>query len=192
MENIEECFVIMPISEVDGYDEENHFEQVYKYILKKAIENAGYKAIRADEISSSNIIQKDILQRLIESPMVICDLSTLNPNVMFELGIRQAFNKPTVYIQEEGNRRIFDVSLIRTHEYKPKLSPQNVEDAIKNIELVLLETKSEFNKTGVSNSLIHQLGITMPNNISARKLEQLANMVDDNGNVVANNFILKG
>ena len=87
----EECFVIMPIGEVKGYDEDNHFKEVYEDIFIPAIKDAGLKPVRADDVMASNIIQKDILQRVIESPIVLCDLSGLNANVMFELGVRQAF-----------------------------------------------------------------------------------------------------
>ena len=42
------CFVIMPISDPDGYDK-GHFESVYKDIFAPAIEKAGYTPHRVDE-----------------------------------------------------------------------------------------------------------------------------------------------
>ena len=44
-----------------------------------------------------------------------------NPNVLFELGIRQAFDLPVVLIQEENTPRIFDISSINTLDYRKEL-----------------------------------------------------------------------
>ena len=103
----QECFVIMPISDHDGY-EKGHFRRVYEDIIIPACEKSDYKAVRADEVEETDIIHLSILKKIIEAPMAICDLSTRNPNVLFELGLRQAFDKPVVLIQEKGTERIFD------------------------------------------------------------------------------------
>lgn len=95
-DNKGKCFVIMPISDPDGY-EEGHFESVYRDIFVPAIEDAEYEPHRVDEDVSTGVIQAKILEQLINAPMAICDLSTRNPNVLFELGIRQAYDKPVVF-----------------------------------------------------------------------------------------------
>ena len=115
-----DCFVIMPISDPDGY-EVDHFRRVYEDLFVPACEKAGFRAVRADATAQSNLIHLDILQKLINSPMVLCDLSARNPNVLFELGIRQAFDKPTVLVQETGTPRIFDISPLRIIDYRPGL-----------------------------------------------------------------------
>lgn len=74
----------MPISNPDGY-EANHFQDVYENLIKSACQKAGFKAVRADDIKQTNLIHLDVIQRLIQSPMAICDLSNRNPNVLFEL-----------------------------------------------------------------------------------------------------------
>lgn len=56
-----QCFVIMPISEVDGYDND-HFLRVYNNIIKPACNNSGFLAHRADDVKASNFIQLDILK----------------------------------------------------------------------------------------------------------------------------------
>lgn len=87
------CFVIMPISDSEDYTS-GHFGRVYEHIIKPACELAGFKPIRADDIMTTNYIALDIIKNIIESEMAICDLSSRNPNVLYELGIRQAFNLP--------------------------------------------------------------------------------------------------
>ena len=65
------CFIIMPIADMDGYDS-GHFDRVYEHLIKPACENSGHKAIRADDIASSNYIIIDILHKILDSDMVLC------------------------------------------------------------------------------------------------------------------------
>ena len=153
------CFVIMPISDPATY-KSGHFRRVYEDIFIPAIEEAGYNAIRADDNKSSNLIQVNIIKEIVNTPMAICDLSTRNPNVLFELGIRQAFDLPVVLVQEEGTDRIFDISTINTIEYrKERIYDQVLEDR-KKITEGLLAT-SDTSK-GV-NSIIKLLKINNAN-----------------------------
>jgi hypothetical protein len=94
------CFVVMPISDVPGYAV-GHFSRVYEFLIAPACERAGYNPFRADQVNKTNYIVIDILQRLVSADMVLCDISGRNPNVLYELGIRQAFNKPSVLIKDE-------------------------------------------------------------------------------------------
>ena len=122
------CFVIMPFSDPDGY-EKGHFKKIYEQIFKPAIELAGYEAHRVDENNESTLIQGKLLDQLVSAPMVLCDLSSKNPNVLYELGIRHAFDKPVVLVQEAGQAHIFDVAGISTVEYrKSRLYDEVVED----------------------------------------------------------------
>lgn len=150
-----QCFVIMPISDPEGY-EKGHFRYVYEDIFKPAIKDAGFKPKRADDDGSSSMIQVNIIKDIIESPMAICDLSTRNPNVLFELGIRQAFDLPVVLIQEEGTPRIFDINTINTIDYRSSLKYREVMEDRENISKAIEATKD--NTTGV-NSIIKLLEI---------------------------------
>ena len=116
-EKIPECFVAMPISDPDGYDT-GHFSRVYEQVFRPACERAGVRPVRADEVRETNLIHLDVLRRLVDSPVVLCDLSGRNPNVLFELGMRQAFDKPVVLVQESGASPIFDVALLRVTPYR--------------------------------------------------------------------------
>lgn len=120
------CFIIMPISDVDGY-EVGHFKRVYDHIIKPACEDAGLQAIRADDVTNTNYIAIDILKRILNSDLAICDLSVRNPNVMYELGIRHAFDKPVVLMKDVKTSRIFDVQGLRTLDYSETLRIDSVQ-----------------------------------------------------------------
>ncbi|HFH3794160.1 TPA: hypothetical protein ACGJ08_001460 [Yersinia enterocolitica] len=133
------CFIIMPIADSAGYDT-GHFNRVYKHLIKPACEKAGFKAIRADESNTSNMIVLDILKKIVESEMAICDLSSRNPNVMYELGLRQAFNKKTILIKDTNTISPFDVQAFRYAEYDQKLRIDNVSNEIDSISMALIST----------------------------------------------------
>lgn len=155
------CFVIMPISDCDGY-ENGHFAHVYNDILKPAIEQVGYKAMRADEVKETNLIHLDILKKLIEAPIAVCDLSTRNPNVLFELGIRQAFDRPVVLIQEKGTPKIFDIAPLRYLEYSKEMKYHEVLESQKSLQEAIEATKSAENESGNINSIVKLMALNSP------------------------------
>ncbi|RSQ24223.1 hypothetical protein EA709_16665 [Acinetobacter baumannii] len=156
-----DCFIIMPIADHPDY-KQGHFKRVYEDIIKPACQAAGYRAIRADDVAQTNLIHLDILQKLLESPMAICDLSTRNPNVLFELGLRQAFDKPTILIQEVGTPQIFDINLFRYTQYRNGLDYRDVLADQKAIQKVIEETKQAVAENKSVNSIIKLLSITNP------------------------------
>lgn len=140
------CFVIMPFSDPEGY-EKGHFKKIYDQIFTPAIEAAGYEPHRVDENNESTLIQGKLLDQLVNAPMVLCDLSSKNPNVLYELGIRHAFDKPVVLVQESGQAHIFDVAGISTVEYrKARLYDEVVEDQEKIASAIkhTAETKKNY------------------------------------------------
>lgn len=172
----ENCFVIMPISDPDGYDK-GHFKKVYEDILKVAIQNAGYCPVRADDVLQTNFIHLDILQKLIHSPMAICDLSSRNPNVLFELGLRQAFDMPTVLIQEFGTPKIFDIAPMRITDYRKGLIYREVLEDQKTIELAIKATKDATDKGDGMNSLINLLSLSNPAKLKEVGTDNTAQML---------------
>ncbi|WP_288713040.1 hypothetical protein [uncultured Bilophila sp.] len=127
------CFVIMPISDHPDYDA-GHFTRVYNHIFKPAIELAGYIPIRSDDETKSNNIVADIIKKIVVSDMALCDISTRNANVLYELGIRHAFDKPVVLVKDEKTNSIFDISGIRYTDYNSSLRIDRVSPDIQKIK----------------------------------------------------------
>jgi hypothetical protein len=109
------CGIIMPISSIDGCDEQ-HWVEVMN-IISESIEEAGFHAKLVSYTDEATVIQKTIIQNLYENPIVVCDVSGKNPNVMFELGMRLAFDKPTIIIKDYQTSYSFDTSPIEHLEY---------------------------------------------------------------------------
>lgn len=156
-----DCFIIMPISDVEGYPQ-GHFKQVYENVIYPSCEMAGYQAVRADEVKATNLIHLDILKKLIDAPIAICDLSTRNPNVLFELGIRQAFDKPVVLIQEKGTPRIFDIAPLRYLEYSKEMKYHEVLKSQQELKEAIEATVAAGGESGNVNSIVKLLALNSP------------------------------
>lgn len=140
------CFVIMPFSDMPGY-EENHFSHVYNYIYKPAIEQAGLTPLRCDEICNGRPIHENMFKQLFDAPMVLCDVTGDNPNVLYELGRRDAYGKPFVIVREEGQASPFNIREYNIIPYHKELHIYDVPADIERIKKALIETRSEFVRT---------------------------------------------
>jgi hypothetical protein len=133
------CFVMMPISDADGYPE-GHFKEVYDELIFPAVDEAGYDCVLATSTGSAHMIQLEVVTKIATAPLCICDLSTNNPNVLFEYGLRQAFDLPTVLIKDNRTRRIFDLSGFRDIEYDHTLRIANILKSRRSIVTAINDT----------------------------------------------------
>jgi hypothetical protein len=159
--NEKDCFIIMPIADADGYPK-GHFGHVYENIIKPSCCKAGYNPVRADEVKQTNLIHLDILKKLIEAPIAICDLSSRNPNVLFELGIRQAFDKPVVLIQEKDTPKIFDIAPLRYLEYSQEMKYHEVLSIQEKLKEAIEATAAAESDASNVNSIVKLLALSSP------------------------------
>jgi hypothetical protein len=108
-----DCFVIAPIGEVDS-ETRKRSDQVLRHVIRPAVEPLGFIAMRADEIAEPGLITSQVIQRILDDPLVIADLTERNPNVFYELALRHAIRKPLVQLIAKGERIPFDVAGMRT------------------------------------------------------------------------------
>jgi hypothetical protein len=104
------CGLVMPISAIDGLAKE-HWAEVLS-ILSDSIEKAGFGPNLVSDADDVGIIQKRIIQNLYDNPIAVVDVSGKNPNVMFELGMRLAFDKPTIIVKDDKTSYSFDTAPI--------------------------------------------------------------------------------
>ena len=107
------CFVISPIGE-EKSEIRIRSDQILKHVIEPSVSECGYKALRADKIDKPGIITSQVIQHIVEVPLVIADLTGQNPNVFYELAIRHAIRKPFIQIIKKGERIPFDVAGTRT------------------------------------------------------------------------------
>lgn len=151
-EPLDKCGIVMPISSTDGCDE-SHWQDVLG-ILKDAIADAG---LAANLVSASNevgVIQKRIVQNLYDNPIVVVDISGRNANVMFELGMRLAFDKPTIVVKDDHTPYSFDTSPLEHLTYPRDLRFGTISKFKKGLSEKI---KSSMKSTG-ENSFLKSFG----------------------------------
>ena len=114
------CFVIMPFGtkKDPSGGPDIDFDAVYEQAIRPAIEGAKMEPIRADEERTGGIIHKPMYERLILCDFAIADLTTGNPNVFYELGVRHAVRPhTTVAIFDQRQKPPFDLNLLRCLPY---------------------------------------------------------------------------
>jgi tetratricopeptide (TPR) repeat protein len=113
------CFVIMPFGrKPDAAGRQIDFDAVHDMIIAPAIAAAGFNGVRADKEMSAGMIHKAMFERLILSEYAIADLTILNANVYYELGVRHAARpQTTVLLSAEASRLPFDVGPLSAMPY---------------------------------------------------------------------------
>lgn len=115
------AFVIMPFVEHDATHSLGFFAEVLRSLITPAAKEAGFN-VRTANRQGSDLIQSTIVNDLLEADLVIADLTEHNPNVLFELGMRMAEDKPVVLMKATGTKALFDVdNMLRVYEYNSNL-----------------------------------------------------------------------
>jgi hypothetical protein len=121
------AFVIMPFTERVADRPKGFFTEVLRSLVTPAALEAGFNVETANR-QGSDVIQSTIVNELLDADLVIADLTDHNPNVLFELGLRMAVEKPVALIKAAGTGRVFDVdNMLRVYEYQPQLWRSTVE-----------------------------------------------------------------
>ena len=114
------CFVLMPFGKKQAASGlVIDFDAVYQHLIAPAINMAEMEPLRADEEKAGGIIQKPLFERLILCEYAVADLTTANPNVFYELGIRHAVRQwSTVLLYSKASSQLpFDVAPLRALPY---------------------------------------------------------------------------
>ena len=106
-------FVAMPFAP--------EFENIYDFGLRLPIEQNNLLPVRTDKEFFVGSIMDEIKQRINDSAFIVADVTTLNPNVMFELGYAHGCQKPTIIISRSDQKLPFDVAGMNVIFYDPLL-----------------------------------------------------------------------
>jgi len=109
------------------------FDEIWALLIRPALQRARCRTYRADEEASAGDIRTDMFFELVTGEFVLADISTLNANVFYELGVRHGISPRGVLMVDGGwDRRPFDVAPDRTFTYKGALFEAGVNRAAKS------------------------------------------------------------
>ncbi len=88
------AFIVRPFGIRKGIN----FDNVEAQLIGKALDNIGAEGRTTGEILESGNIRIDMFQQLLVADLVVADITTNNPNVFYELGIRHALQEKRTFL----------------------------------------------------------------------------------------------
>lgn len=103
------AFVIMPFAP--------DFDEIYNLFIATTLTDAGFEVFRADTILSQRNILEDVVSSIIESDLIVADLTGSNANVYYELGLAHALGKRVLLLTQSIEELPFDLRSYRVISY---------------------------------------------------------------------------
>lgn len=131
-------FVLIPF--------EKEFEPVYQEHIKRVVEDLDFKCVRADEIFSINPVIEDVWEYINKACLIIADLTSRNPNVLYEVGICHTLGKEAILMSQSMRDVPFDLRHLRIVTYvNTEAGLQEMEKKLNATIKVLLNRSLEEN-----------------------------------------------
>ncbi|HMR47880.1 MAG TPA: hypothetical protein PKE40_01295 [Arachnia sp.] len=159
---VQKCFMAMPITtqadQANLYGgDQDHWKHVMESLFAPAIRDAGFEPV-CPAAQGSHLIHGSIIHHLSTAGLVLVDLSSHNPNVFFELGVRTSLNMPIALVRDEHTDLPFDTSGINTHTYDSKLRGWEILDEQRKLADHIRESVTSC---AGQNPLWRQFGLTI-------------------------------
>lgn len=175
------CFVIMGFGKKTDFSTGKtlDLDKTYKNIIQPAVTRAGYECIRADEIQDSGLIDKSMYLLLMSSELVIADISTYNPNAIYELGIRHAV-KPyaTIILKEKEGKIPFDLDHTRIFQYA-HLGEDIGADEAARCQNELTNLINKISESATIDSPMYEFAKILPPELPQEELDKLVKELAD-------------
>ena len=169
------CFIISVIGE-EGTTERKTANDKYELVFEPVLKAAGYDPVRADKSGMPGSISYDIIRRLVESDLVIADISIENPNVFYELAIRNAAKKPVIVFRSHEQKMPFDIydsRAITIDMQDPRVWPQSKTE----LETQIIEVEKD--KTLASKSILSEFSFAIESQAKVTPGTELNLMIKD-------------
>jgi hypothetical protein len=187
-----ECFVLSPIGK-DNSDERKHADKVFNFLLKPVLKRNDFNYERADKMNVSGVITNQIIERIVNSDLIIAILTYDNPNVFYELALCHVARKPFIQMIEKGKDIPFDTSHVRTISYALDDISTFQETIDKLEDLIQKPTKENDNPISLGlDSLTLKESKEAEQNIKAEILEKLQgidNKIDNKLGMIQNQIV---
>lgn len=144
------CFVVMPYvvreRDLPKYaNDPKHWTEVFDGLIAPAIVDAGLRPHREDHDNKSKIITNAIWKNIEAADIVLCDISSENPNVLVELGWTLRADKRFVLIKDDLSDISFDLRGIDIIHYSHRLQPSRLKEDRARVSDRLRSTMNDEN-----------------------------------------------
>lgn len=169
------CFIISSIG-AEGTEIRERSDEKLDFLFKPVLKELDYDPIRADGEDVPGSISRQIVERIINAELVIADISDLNPNVFYELAIRNAVNKPVIIIKAPAQKPPFDIQdnrAISVDMSKPRIWQLAKDQMKKQIQ------EAEKSPAKASESILSEFTFSIPKTVKEDKESELIRRVKD-------------
>lgn len=127
------CFVLLEFS--------CPYTDIYENLIKPTIEEEGFRCLKSDDIFSTNSVIEDIWANINKSALIVAEISSNNPNVLYELGICHTVGKNVMMITQYPEEIPFNFRHMRCYPYKNDISgsvelKRNIKSVLQHIRAV--------------------------------------------------------
>lgn len=121
------------------------FTDVYTHLIKGPLESVGFRVMRADSLFKQQQILKDVVKGIADATLIIADVTDLNENVLYELGLAHALGKRVVMITQKLDQLPFDLRPYRANEYSTQFNRANdLKVLLTEVGKAVLSGEAEF------------------------------------------------
>src|SRR4051794_27731601 len=106
MADHKKIFIACPIGDEDS-EERKRSDKLLRHVIEPVIQDVEKDGttvdlIRADKTSSTGRISKQMVEDIVSCDVMLADVTGDNPNVLYEVGLRQALLKPYILMAQRG------------------------------------------------------------------------------------------
>jgi len=131
------AFILMPF--------DADFADVYTDLIHTPLETAGFEVRRADSLLNQRSVLQDVIRGIADAALIVADVSGLNPNVMYELGLAHALGKRTIMITRDIDELPFDLRPYRANPYSLRFTEAGkIVATLEEIGRAVIEGAAQF------------------------------------------------
>jgi hypothetical protein len=116
------------------------YTKIYNTLIKPTVEAEGFRCIKSDDIFRTSAVIEDIWENINKAALIIAEISTNNPNVMYELGICHTVGKNVMMITQDSSSVPFNFRHLRFYPYSNDIPGS--EELKKSIKSVLQQIRA--------------------------------------------------
>jgi hypothetical protein len=126
------CFVLMEF--------QPPYTDIYDHLIKPTVEGEGFRCLKSDDIFTTTSVIEDIWANINKAALIIAEISSNNPNVMYELGICHTVGKNVMLITQYPDKIPFNFRHMRCYPYKNDIPGSD--ELKRNIKSVIQHMKA--------------------------------------------------